>query len=124
MGLKRAQKYNKDVKVILGGGAVSVFYEQLGNLLPRGTVISIGEGENLIEKMIKGDSIEEERCYLAGQQPRNKLIHEQPLGTIKTACNYKYIKSIWPEFNWYIDCLLYTSPSPRDATLSRMPSSA
>ena len=25
---------------------------------------------------------------------------------------------------WNIDCLLYTSPSPRDATLSRMPSSA
>ena len=24
----------------------------------------------------------------------------------------------------YIGCLLYTSPSPRDATLSRMPSSA
>ena len=24
----------------------------------------------------------------------------------------------------YTDCLLYTSPSPRDATLSRMPSSA
>ena len=26
--------------------------------------------------------------------------------------------------DWYRDCLLYTSPSPRDATLSRMPSSA
>ena len=25
---------------------------------------------------------------------------------------------------WCKDCLLYTSPSPRDATLSRMPSSA
>ena len=25
---------------------------------------------------------------------------------------------------YYITCLLYTSPSPRDATLSRMPSSA
>ena len=25
---------------------------------------------------------------------------------------------------YLIDCLLYTSPSPRDATLSRMPSSA
>ena len=24
----------------------------------------------------------------------------------------------------YLGCLLYTSPSPRDATLSRMPSSA
>ena len=25
---------------------------------------------------------------------------------------------------WRLSCLLYTSPSPRDATLSRMPSSA
>jgi len=103
MGFNRAQKYNKSVKVILGGGAVSVFYEQLGNLLPKGTVISVGEGENLIEKVLKGESIDEERCYFAGQKPRNKLIHEQPSGTIKTACNYKYIKSIWNEFNWYIE---------------------
>ncbi len=103
MGLNRAQKYNKSVKVILGGGAVSVFYEQLGKLVPKGTIISIGEGENLIEKVLKGDSIIEERCYLAGQKPRNKLIHEQPSGTIKTACNYKYIKSIWAEFDWYIE---------------------
>ena len=29
-------------------------------------------------------------------------------------------KNIWNDFG----CLLYTSPSPRDATLSRMPSSA
>ena len=28
------------------------------------------------------------------------------------------------EYGLYIPCLLYTSPSPRDATLSRMPSSA
>ncbi len=103
MGLNRAQKYNKSVKVILGGGAVSVFYEQLGKLLPKGTIVSVGEGENLIEKVLKGDSIIEERCYLAGQKPRNKLIHEQPSGTIKTACNYKYIKSIWAEFDWYIE---------------------
>ena len=40
-------------------------------------------------------------------------------------------REIWafdPEkggINWYAyTCLLYTSPSPRDATLSRMPSSA
>ena len=25
---------------------------------------------------------------------------------------------------WYLACLLYTSPSPRDGLLSRMPSSA
>ena len=28
------------------------------------------------------------------------------------------------DLNQYFTCLLYTSPSPRDATLSRMPSSA
>ena len=28
------------------------------------------------------------------------------------------------EYEWIKTCLLYTSPSPRDATLSRMPSSA
>ena len=40
---------------------------------------------------------------------------------------------LWPQYSvhrgrlqmlLYEDCLLYTSPSPRDATLSRMPSSA
>ena len=30
----------------------------------------------------------------------------------------------WLTCPMYINCLLYTSPSPRDATLSRMPSSA
>ena len=30
----------------------------------------------------------------------------------------------WVLMALYIFCLLYTSPSPRDATLSRMPSSA
>ena len=30
----------------------------------------------------------------------------------------------WGESATYTPCLLYTSPSPRDATLSRMPSSA
>ena len=29
-----------------------------------------------------------------------------------------------PLTGWYRDCLLYTSPSPRDLSTSRMPSSA
>ena len=39
-------------------------------------------------------------------------------------------KKVWDyvnqfvEFNNYVNCLLYTSPSPRDGLLSRMPSSA
>ena len=34
------------------------------------------------------------------------------------------VKQIAHELERYLSCLLYTSPSPRDATLSRMPSSA
>src|SRR5678810_516616 len=31
---------------------------------------------------------------------------------------------VWDLITWYIGCLLYTSPSPRDRQKSRMPSSA
>ena len=39
---------------------------------------------------------------------------------------YEFNIEVRPEFDLpeYKSCLLYTSPSPRDATLSRMPSSA
>ena len=35
-----------------------------------------------------------------------------------------YLFSVLSGIDWYINCLLYTSPSPRDRTRSRMPSSA
>ena len=34
------------------------------------------------------------------------------------------IEAVFPDGTKLVTCLLYTSPSPRDATLSRMPSSA
>ena len=39
--------------------------------------------------------------------------------------NYLYnLLAIYDPIEWYSNCLLYTSPSPRDGLLSRMPSSA
>ncbi len=102
-GLKAARKYKKNAVAILGGGAVSVFYEQLGKLLPKGTIISIGEGEPLLEKLLMKQSIDEERCFIAGEVPRKGLIHEQPESRPKTACDYSYISSIWPQLNWYLE---------------------
>ena len=43
-GLKYAKKFKSNARAILGGGAVSVFYNQLKNSLPKGTIISLGEG--------------------------------------------------------------------------------
>ena len=56
--------------------------------------------------------------------------YQDALNAPEYLCNY-YQKSIWKESEreygkkqYRYTCLLYTSPSPRDATLSRMPSSA
>ena len=102
-GFKEAKYFNKSVKTVVGGGAVSVFYQQLGKSLPQGTIISIGEGELLLEKIIQGESIKDERCFITGEPVREKLIHEKPNNLIKTACDYSYIGSIWDQLNWYLD---------------------
>jgi radical SAM superfamily enzyme YgiQ (UPF0313 family) len=102
-GLKRAQKYYPNVRAVVGGGAVSVFYEQLGNNLPAGTIVSVGEGEALLEKLLRGEELQDERCYVVGQtKPRDRLIHEQPAPIEKSACNYDYIESIWTDFQYYL----------------------
>ncbi|MBE9153923.1 B12-binding domain-containing radical SAM protein [Cyanobium sp. LEGE 06113] len=102
-GVKRARRYQPEARAVIGGGAVSVFYEQLGRQLPAGTVVSVGEGEPLLEKLIRGDSLAGERCFVAGEEPRPGLIHEQPGSLEKTACNYDYIASIWPQLDWYLE---------------------
>ncbi|WP_320673931.1 photosystem II high light acclimation radical SAM protein [Prochlorococcus sp. MIT 1341] len=102
-GMHHARKHCKHAQGVIGGGAVSVFYEQLGRSLPKGTIISVGEGEKLLEKLIRKDEIKKERCFVVGEEPRHGLIHEQPSSSSKTACNYEYIRSIWPEMNWYLE---------------------
>ena len=42
---------------------------------------------------------------------------------LKKMCD-KHDIAYYEKYKKWCDCLLYTSPSPRDATLSRMPSSA
>ncbi|HEY9819025.1 MAG TPA: photosystem II high light acclimation radical SAM protein, partial [Candidatus Obscuribacterales bacterium] len=102
-GLRQAQRHNPKARSVVGGGAVSVFYEQLGNKLPKGTIISVGEGETLLEKLLRGQDISGERCYVAGEtQPRDRMIHEWPTPIEKSACNYDYIGHIWPEFDYYL----------------------
>ncbi|MBD1864323.1 MULTISPECIES: photosystem II high light acclimation radical SAM protein [Trichocoleus] len=101
-GLRRAQKYHPEARLVVGGGAVSVFYEQLGKKLPAGTIVSVGEGETLLEKLLRGQEFRDERCYVVGEaKPRDRLIHEWPTPIQKTACDYDYISGIWPEFEYY-----------------------
>lgn len=102
-GLNRARRYHTKARAVVGGGAVSVFYEQLKNSLPKGTIVSVGEGEVLLEKLLRGQDFLDERCYVIGETtPRDRLIHEAPTPIEKTACQYDYIETIWPEFEYYL----------------------
>lgn len=102
-GLKRSRRYHPEARAVVGGGAVSVFYEQMQNLLPKNTIVSVGEGETLLEKLLRGEDISSERCYVVGEtQPRDRMIHEFPTPMEKSACDYDYIEQIWPEFNYYL----------------------
>lgn len=102
-GIARARRYHPQARAVVGGGATSVFYEQMKHLLPKGTIVSIGEGELLLEKLLRGQDIHSERCYIVGEtQPRDRTIHEFPTPIEKSACNYNYIQTIWPEFEYYL----------------------
>jgi radical SAM superfamily enzyme YgiQ (UPF0313 family) len=102
-GLARSRRYQPQAKLVVGGGAVSVFYEQLAQSLPQGTIVSVGEGEALLEKILRQEDLSQERCYVVGEiAPREGLIHEPPAPIEKTACNYDYIETIWPEFGYYL----------------------
>ena len=59
--------------------------------------------------------------------PLEEIIQQDELSPTKLMVIGKQILQIFKIYQSLmkdIDCLLYTSPSPRDATLSRMPSSA
>ena len=49
---------------------------------------------------------------------------ENRLNSIEFTGEMSFLSEVWVKIIQMIVCLLYTSPSPRDATLSRMPSSA
>lgn len=103
LGMKQARRYCPEVKLVVGGGAVSVFYEQLASSLPKGAIVSVGEGEVLLERLLRGEDFSDQRCYVVGEtEPRQRMIHEQPVALEKTACNYDYIARIWSDFDYYL----------------------
>ena len=58
------------------------------------------------------------------EQFKPEYLKISPFGKIPVIIDHENNKSIFESGAILMYCLLYTSPSPRDATLSRMPSSA
>ena len=60
----------------------------------------------------------------AGSGSIYTLFRQCALAILNTGAHVDNAKTILEAYKDFEICLLYTSPSPRDATLSRMPSSA
>ena len=63
------------------------------------------------------------QIHVQGDQRIGHIYFDYNLGTGGTGLDCAMLVTS-AEWEWVLDCLLYTSPSPRDGLLSRMPSSA
>ena len=70
----------------------------------------------MTEKKDVKDIIQKEETHL------NNLLEQQDLTDFKGMVDE--LRDTWTKKQVFRTCLLYTSPSPRDRTRSRMPSSA
>ena len=78
-------------------------------------------GERMIETVAKRMKLSNElKDYLK----KLTLLHLRPIALVKDVVTDSAVRRLMVAAGEHLDCLLYTSPSPRDATLSRMPSSA
>ena len=107
---------NKPLEIIGSGSQEKILNELIKSLRLESLVYinSIPSDKLIAEKLrvAKGliiPSLEKEDAFLLQEAIKNEV---PILGTQL------------PQISKLIPCLLYTSPSPRDATLSRMPSSA
>ena len=93
-------------------------------LLSLGTAsLGLAKEEELVHLTQAGQKIE---AHYAKQLDdlRARLAKEIPFDPAPTTEEARDKKFDFPEVEIVKDCLLYTSPSPRDRTRSRMPSSA
>jgi len=95
---EREYLVSREASILDWGCAFGEGVEVLAEAFPRCRVLGMDFAERAVA--------EARRCF-----PQHEF-HHTPAG------------SIGNHFDAIICCLLYTSPSPRDATLSRMPSSA
>ena len=63
-------------------------------------------------------------AYLNEKHPEIRFGSKKYMAYVTDVCMYDNADSELAKLPNYNDCLLYTSPSPRDRTRSRMPSSA
>ena len=102
-------------------GLKNTLLDSFGTDLPLQGMINEGMDVDEILRMIQ-------KGFAKSHEVKEQVIGVDSMRTFEKAVMLRALDHHWKEHLAVMDqlrhCLLYTSPSPRDATLSRMPSSA
>ena len=110
-------KLAQAVKSTLGASGKCVIYEDA-----RGKPVITKDGVTVAQSVVLYDPVENIGATLIKEAASNTVKEAGDGTTTATVLAEALIKEVNKEE--YKDCLLYTSPSPRDLSTSRMPSSA
>jgi radical SAM superfamily enzyme YgiQ (UPF0313 family) len=99
-----------EVRVVVGGTAVSIFGRQIAQQCPPETLVVVGEGEDTMLSIVDGDAEPVGEVYRKeadGRVTHHVRVAEFPLDQ-RTAVDFAYIESIFPQFGEYLGM----SPDP------------
>lgn len=93
-------------KIVLGGGAPSVFSRHIINLLPGGIVCIMGEGEEALLKILEGSDLVDERYIEKGSDGVIANEKRRPVAINEIKIDLKYISSIFDQHKLYMNELI------------------
>ena len=99
--IKKTIRKFPDMTYVVGGGAFSVFHNEIITKLPEGVTGVIGEGEDVIVSLIDGTDI---TGYRIVYRKGGKVMAgngKQPVPISDIAVDYRYIESIFPQVSSY-----------------------
>lgn len=100
--IKKTVSKFPDRKFMIGGGAFSVFSNEVIEKLPEGVIGVIGEGEDAILSIINGTDVMNHRVIYREKGTIVSGTQGKPVSIEDIEVDYKYISSIFPEVSSYI----------------------
>ncbi len=95
-----------DRRILVGGGAFSVFAEQLIHRLPEGTIGILGEGEDALLKVIIGGDLHDERSIRRKGGQVFRGIKNSMTSIADFSIDLPYLTSVFPQYPSYQkDCI-------------------